>query len=360
MAFLMSAVVIPPPSGHWSFSTPSFATWISSMRGPQILYSSTTIPRTRSKSSEQKEEEDSQWCPLATLLPVCSSSQSSVWRHCDTVTHHQKHRCKWIVLLHHHSVLSSYSINKPTMPGPICNSFMRNWWAVEVCIITKAIPMWAPSLCTLQTSKTWPFIHSYIVVGTVIADGSWYLTCLAQGLQGEPLPLHLMFCSLNTDSTIVQSSGPSLTLLHGTLSSRMRMSRWWPSTRSSRGGMLHSLLSLCTRRHPHLLWHTIYFIFLFYLTSCITTAVTWLTPFTFTIVPVYLWLGLTHYQYAVVTQYWYLLFVDSLWLHYCTLTQDESSTVLWLTMSRLLIVHDSYCWHDSLFSNTISTDVFGP
>ena len=45
-----------------------------------------------------------------------------------------------------------------------------------------------------------------------------------------------------------------------------------------------------------------------------------------------------------------LLYIDSGWVVYCT----------WLTMSRLLIVSDSYCSHDSLFSNTISTDVFGP
>ena len=98
-----------------------------------------------------------------------------------------------------------------------------------------------------------------------------------------------------------------------------------------------------------------------YLTSCITTAVTWLTLLPSLIVSVHLWLILTHYQYAVVTQYWYSLFLDSLWL----------STILWLIMSHLLIVlwllskwcycpSDSYCSHDSLFSNTISTSVFGP
>ncbi|KAF8257696.1 hypothetical protein EI94DRAFT_1582596 [Lactarius quietus] len=42
------------------------------------------------------------------------------------------------------------------MPGPVRNTFMRNWWAVE------AIPI-------------------YVVVGAVVAGGSWYLTRLARG-----------------------------------------------------------------------------------------------------------------------------------------------------------------------------------
>ena len=98
-----------------------------------------------------------------------------------------------------------------------------------------------------------------------------------------------------------------------------------------------------------------------YLTSCITTAVTWLTPLLLLIVSVHLWLLLTYYQYTVMTQYWYLLFLDSSWL----------STILWLIMSCLLIVLwllskwcycpcDSYCSCDSLFSNTISASIFGP
>ncbi|KAI9455791.1 hypothetical protein BJY52DRAFT_1278636 [Lactarius psammicola] len=40
--------------------------------------------------------------------------------------------------------------------GPVRNTFMRNWWAVE------AIPI-------------------YVVVGAVVAGGSWYLTRLARG-----------------------------------------------------------------------------------------------------------------------------------------------------------------------------------
>ena len=46
-----------------------------------------------------------------------------------------------------------------------------------------------------------------------------------------------------------------------------------------------------------------------------------------------------------------LLFRDSLWLPYYMLTQDESFTVRWLTMSCSLIVYNSHCLHDSLFSN---------
>ena len=107
--------------------------------------------------------------------------------------------------------------------------------------------------------------------------------------------------------------------------------------------------------------HDLFLFLLFYLTSCVITAVIGLTPFIFAIVSVYLWLTLTHYQYTVVTQYWYLLFIDSLRLH----------TVLWLTMSCPLIVlwllskwcycpSDSYCSRDSLFSNTISTGALVP
>ena len=112
-----------------------------------------------------------------------------------------------------------------------------------------------------------------------------------------------------------------------------------------------------------LLWYALIFFFLsFYLTSCIITAVTWLTLLLLLILSVYLWLILTWYQYTVVTQYWYLLFSDSLWLR----------TILWLIMSCLLIVLVTHCPSDAivlvtliivmtpLFSNTISTGVFGP
>ena len=115
-------------------------------------------------------------------------------------------------------------------------------------------------------------------------------------------------------------------------------------------------------KSPMLCYDTHIFLFIFlYLTSCITTAVTWLTP-TSLIVSVYLWLFMTHHQYAVVTQYWYLLFLDSLWL----------STICWLTMSHVLIVTVTHCPSDTivlvmfivpvtpLFSFTIRTDVFDP
>ena len=62
------------------------------------------------------------------------------------------------------------------------------------------------------------------------------------------------------------------------------------------------------------LWQVTYFFSFFYLTSCITTAVMWLTTLLSLIVSVHLWLILTHYQYAVVTQYWY----------FCSLTHYDS------------------------------------
>jgi hypothetical protein len=125
------------------------------------------------------------------------------------------------------------------MPGPIRNSFMRNWWAVEVRItflavryrLTEFAMSPRPSRCEHRRrvllalpSLTWPFIHSYVVVGAVVVGGSWYLTRLARGPHSEPPPPPT-FCFSNTDSTLVQSSGPTLTPLHGTTSSRMRTSR---------------------------------------------------------------------------------------------------------------------------------------
>ena len=98
------------------------------------------------------------------------------------------------------------------------------------------------------------------------------------------------------------------------------------------------------KSHPPCYDTYIFLYFSFYLTSCITTAVTWLTPSVLFTVSIYIWLVMTHYQYAVVTQYWYSLFLDSLWL----------STIQWLTMSCILIVtvthcpSDAYCSCDSI------------
>ena len=91
-----------------------------------------------------------------------------------------------------------------------------------------------------------------------------------------------------------------------------------------------------------LLWHVIYFFSFLYLTSCITTAVTWLTTllrllFLFTydslwlITNTLLWLSIgTYYS---LTHYDSILYFDSGWVVYCTLTHNESFTYCsWLLL----------------------------
>ena len=102
-----------------------------------------------------------------------------------------------------------------------------------------------------------------------------------------------------------------------------------------------------------MLWHPIYF-FSFCLFNSLYYYCSYRTDdFTFAIC---FCLPMTHSDSVLIRRcdsVLVLLFRDSLWLSYLMLTQDESSTVLWLTMSRLLIVYNPYCLHDSLFSNTI-------
>ena len=107
---------------------------------------------------------------------------------------------------------------------------------------------------------------------------------------------------------------------------------------------------LCTWKGGCVMTPNLFFAFL-YLTSCITTAVIWLTtlPSLFCFC-----LPMTHSDSVLIRHcdsVLVLLFRDSLWLPYYTLTQDESSTVHWLTMSRSLIVYSLYCLQDSLFSD---------
>ena len=91
------------------------------------------------------------------------------------------------------------------MPGPVRNSFMRHWYAVEVRISFLAGRRAADSLSCAKLKQGHPdvstvvvhpfalpkldallFYHSYVVVGAVVAGGTWYLTRLARGPSSEP------------------------------------------------------------------------------------------------------------------------------------------------------------------------------
>jgi NADH-ubiquinone reductase complex 1 MLRQ subunit len=99
------------------------------------------------------------------------------------------------------------------MPGPIRNSFMRNWWAVEVRIPSLPIEkkrvirgayryLVRPFRCELchrmhpSTAGNMTLSCSYCVVGATVLGCGWYLTRLARGPHGEPLRLHTIPISL--------------------------------------------------------------------------------------------------------------------------------------------------------------------
>ena len=91
------------------------------------------------------------------------------------------------------------------MPGPVRNSFMRHWYAVEVRIYSLAGRRAADSPSCAKLKQGHPhvstvvvhplalpkldvllFFHSYVVVGAVVAGGTWYLTRLARGPSSMP------------------------------------------------------------------------------------------------------------------------------------------------------------------------------
>ena len=112
-----------------------------------------------------------------------------------------------------------------------------------------------------------------------------------------------------------------------------------------------------------LLWHPIYFFSFLYLTRCITTAVTWLTTLPS---PICFCLPMTHSDSVLIRCCNSVLVLWLRWLvmtHYYTLTHYESSTVQWLTMSRVTYCSsdplskwhycpcDAYCGRDSIVLN---------